>query len=344
MGPSGKDGIDGTQGPPGPQGPAGTDGLDGAQGPPGPQGPPGTDGAQGPPGPQGPPGTDGAQGPTGPQGPAGTDGLDGAQGPPGPQGPAGTDGLDGAQGPPGPQGPPGTDGQNGAQGPPGSQGPAGTDGLDGTLGLPGPQGPAGTDGLDGAQGPPGPQGLVGPAGPTNGGVVYTRWGNSACPEITGTELVYTGIAGGSYFNSQGGGSNYLCLPFDPEYTLTSRAGVQGQSPVWGAEYENPVEGVDDDDVPCAVCEGTTRVKVLMIPAKTSCPTSWTKEYDGYLMSGSDDRSRTTFVCVDNDQQSIAGTGANTNGALLHHAEADCTNLPCPPYDNEQELNCVVCTK
>ena len=175
-------------------------------------------------------------------------------------------------------------------------------------------------------------------------MVYTRWGNSGCPNIAGTELVYTGRAGGSFFDQRGGGANYLCLPMDPEYNLTSTAGVQGDSPVWGAEYQDPVVGAHQDDVPCAVCHVTTRETVLMIPAKASCPTSWTEEYDGYLMSERDTTRRTMFVCVDREQESIPGTGANTNGALFYHTEAHCTSLPCPPYNNNQELNCVVCTK
>ena len=220
----------------------------------------------------------------------------------------------------------------------------GRDGRDGQSGQPGRDGNEGPQGLEGTQGPPGPQGLVGPAGPTTGGVVYTRWGNSACPDITGTELVYTGRAGGTHLNHQGGGANYICLPMDPDYTLPSQAGVQGQSPVWGAEYQHPVNGPHDHDVPCAVCHGTTRETVLMIPAKTSCPTSWTKEYDGYLMSEHISFRRRMFVCVDREQESLPGTETDTNGALFYNTEADCTNLPCPPYNNEQELNCVVCTK
>ena len=175
-------------------------------------------------------------------------------------------------------------------------------------------------------------------------MVYTRWGNSGCPNITGTELVYTGRAGGSFWNQPGGGANYICLPMDPEYNLLSRGGVQGESPVWGAEYEQPLVGAHNHNVPCAVCHGTTRETVLMIPAKTSCPTSWTKEYDGYLMSEHINHYRRMFVCIDSAQESFPGTGAQTNGALFYHTEADCTNLPCPPYNNEQELNCVVCTK
>ena len=235
----------------------------------------------------------------------------------------------------------GRDGRDGQTGPPGRDG---RDGLPGLSGGDGTEGQPGRDGLNGTQGPIGPQGPVGPAGPITGGVVYTRWGNSGCPNITGTELVYTGRAGGSFYSQRGGGANYLCLPMDPEYNLPSRAGVDGWSPVWRAEYQFPLDGEHEYAVPCAVCHGTTRETVLMIPAKTSCPTSWTKEYDGYLMSEHFSFHRTMFVCVDRAQESIPGTGANTNGAVFFPTEADCTNLPCPPYNTEQELNCVVCTK
>ena len=97
------------------------------------------------------------------------------------------------------------DGLPGAQGPKGEPGPAG--------GPPGPQG------QPGARGATGPQEPVGSAGPRSGGVTYMRWGKSSCPNITGTELVYTGRAGGSFFSLKGGAANYLCMPLDPEYTL-----------------------------------------------------------------------------------------------------------------------------
>ena len=59
----------------------------------------------------------------------------------------------------------------------------------------------------------------------------------------------------------------------------------------------------------------------------------------------DIRGHTMFECVDKDQNSLPGSHTNTNGAVFHHVEADCnTGLPCPPYNTETELNCVVCTK
>ena len=53
--------------------------------------------------------------------------------------------------------------------------------------------------------------------------------------MTGTELVYLGRTGGSFFENSGGGANYLCLPEDPDYTLQFAAGVQGHANVDGVE-------------------------------------------------------------------------------------------------------------
>ena len=176
-------------------------------------------------------------------------------------------------------------------------------------------------------------------------MTYTRWGNSSCPNITGTELVYTGRAGGSHYSEKGGASNYLCMPLDPEYTLAYSAGVNGQSYIYGSEYEHPLHSSKyEHNVPCAVCAVSTREMVLMIPAKTSCPTSWTREYYGWLMSEHRGHHRSQFECVDHAQESIPGSRADTNGILFYHVEANCNGMPCPPYDPQKELTCVVCTK
>ena len=84
----------------------------------------------------------------------------------------------------------------------------------------------------------------------------------------------------------------------------------------------------------------------MIPAKTQCPSIWTLEYSGYLMSNHRDSRhyRTMFECVDKNPDSIPGSVANVNGAVFYHVEASCTGIPCPPYDPQKELTCAVCTK
>ena len=214
----------------------------------------------------------------------------------------------------------------------------GRDGRDGRDGVPGPHGPLGEKG---------DQGVAGPPGPRNGGVVYTRWGKTSCPSTSGTTLMYAGRAGGTWSGHKGGAANHLCMPDDPDY-LSYQSGVQGWSYVYGAEYQtfpgNPFSAVQDHNVPCAVCYASTRVAVTMIPAKTQCPSTWTLEYSGYLMSEAYSHHRTMYECVDKDPDSVPGSASNTNGVLFQHVEASCNGMLCPPYDPQKELTCAVCTK
>ena len=82
----------------------------------------------------------------------------------------------------------------------------------------------------------------------------------------------------------------------------------------------------------------------MIPARISCPVTWTLEYSGYLMAGKKSHyGRTSAKCVDKDPETVSGEVANTNGVLFYHTEATCNGLECPPYVAEKELTCAVCT-
>ena len=218
----------------------------------------------------------------------------------------------------------------------------GRDGRDGRDGEPGPRG------APGARGERGATGLQGPPGPSTGGVTYIRWGRTTCPNTSGTELVYSGRAAGTHYTHRGGTSDYLCLPDTPQY-LTSRPGVQGQSPIHGAEYEIdhgtlPLPGVNDDNVPCVVCRNSQRSSLLLVPARTSCPSSWTREYYGYLMTSNKAFYRRATACVDNDPESVPGGASNSDGAVFYHTEAVCNGIQCPPYDPAKELTCAVCTK
>ena len=193
----------------------------------------------------------------------------------------------------------------------------------------------------------------GPPGPTTGGVVYTRWGRTTCSNTTGTQLLYAGRAAGSFFSEKGGGANYLCLPEQPQYS-TFTTGVQnGRAYLYGAEYQTgspypqdtgPLHSVAQHNVPCAVCYTSTRGTVVMIPARLTCPSSWTSEYYGYLMANMVGHRRTTFECVDHSPQSIPGSTADTDGALFFHTEVKCNGISCPPYHTQKEVTCVVCTK
>ena len=291
----------------------------------------------------------GLPGPTGPQGPAG---ISGPQGVTGGKGDHGTPGRPGSQGDKGDQGELGPPGPVGISGPQGIMGRKGEHGLPGVSGPPGPQGPQGAIGEKGDRGDPGlsgPQGIQGAQGPpTTGGAVYIRWGRTSCPTDQGTDLVYSGRAGGSHHGHQGGGANHLCMPDDPEH-LQYGSGTQGDSYIYGMEYNmgssQPLYSVASHNVPCALCYVTTRDTVVMIPAKVHCPTNWTVEYTGYLMSEHYIHRRSTYECVDKDPESVPGLDVWTAvSAIFYHVEPVCSGLSCPPYDAEKELTCVVCSR
>ena len=191
----------------------------------------------------------------------------------------------------------------------------------------------------------GAQGVLGPPGPPTGGVTYTRWGRTTCPTTQGTQLLYAGRAGGTHYNHKGGAANYLCMPDNPDH-LQYQSGVQNNAIVAGVEYwyssMPSLSSFNHNNVPCAVCYVATRSVSVMIPAKTQCPTHWTLEYVGYLMSGHyNHNSRIMYECVDKDPESVPGSAGDSDPrGLFYLVEPYCNGLLCPPYD----LTCAVCTR
>ncbi len=77
----------------------------------------------------------------------------------------------------------------------------------------------------------------------------------------------------------------------------------------------------------------------------TCPTSWTREYNGYLMVENHASFKSETICVDKELEVIPGSAANViPSADISHVEGHCNDLPCPPYIDHKELNCAVCTK
>jgi hypothetical protein len=86
-------------------------------------------------------------------------------------------------------------------------------------------------------------------------------------------LIITGQAGGSHYTSKGGGSEYLCLPNDPD---NGKPYSYANDVLYGAEYEingsqkpSGFGDLHDRDVPCAVCRRRGKSSVLMIPGNHS---------------------------------------------------------------------------
>ena len=120
--------------------------------------------------------------------------------------------------------------------------------------------------------------------------------------------------------------------------------------MYGTEYEvnsfSPFkDSLHNHDVPCAVCYIKTRASQIMIPARNDCPSDWTEQYHGYLMSWHYNHKKSgDFVCIDADAEFVHGSHAGKDGALLYLVEGSCGSLPCLPYVTGRELTCAVCTK
>ena len=162
---------------------------------------------------------------------------------------------------------------------------------------------------------------------------------------------FLGIIGGEHHDHYGGGSNYLCLPRIPKYDKYQN-GHQSAGFVYGAEYEvgqfngKPFDrNLQDHDAPCAVCFVKSRGSMLMMPARNDCPSGWTEEYHGYLMTEYPFHKHSReFICVDGDPDYVPGSKQGRDGALLYPVEGKCGSLPCLPYVEGRELTCAVCTK
>ena len=339
-------------------GPDGLTGVDGADGRTGPQGVPGEDGI-GVPGRRGDPGQAGERGPLGQPGINALDGRKGTigiVGSPAPRGPVGEFGVKGEKGEPGdarrsfrPSHNRVNRGRKGARGEPGTPGESG---LPGRVGPEGDAGPAGPKGMASTlQGPRGPTGVPGEPGRDvsgDGGVVYTRWGSSTCPNGRTVELVYQGQMGSGAGNVSHA-VNYLCMPENAEYIPLTDHGAPNRAFVHGTLYgvttsvrvpSQPARGAS-----CAVCLVSERNAVITIPAKLSCPGGWTREYSGFLMSGGE--SSSVYVCVDMSKESSQGSHVSHPvgvGGEIWHVEVSCAGFECPPYDSNQEVGCVVCSK
>ena len=120
--------------------------------------------------------------------------------------------------------------------------------------------------------------------------------------------------------------------------------------IYGTEYEvntfNPfTNNLHDHDAPCAVCYVRSRGSQLMMPARNDCPSGWTKEYHGYLMTAHyNHKSTRDYICVDREAEYVPGSQANQDGALLYLVQGNCGSLPCLPYVDGRELTCAVCSK
>ena len=82
----------------------------------------------------------------------------------------------------------------------------------------------------------------------------------------------------------------------------------------------------------------------MIPGTTDCPNSWITEYSGYLMAGRHNQTHSPkFECVDANPGTVPFSDGDDDASLFYFTEARCDGI-CPPYEDGEDLTCVVCTR
>ncbi|CAG2225854.1 unnamed protein product [Mytilus edulis] len=170
--------------------------------------------------------------------------------------------------------------------------------------------------------------------------IYIRWGRNNCPKKS--SLIYDGYMAGKKQSLKLGGSNYLCLPKEPEYTNLESPNIAKS--LFGVETD--INGFYPDiankDASCAVCITENKASILMIPCRKSCPAGWNVEYWGYLMS--EGVQTTEQVCVDNKPVGVPGGDRDNGDSVVYLVGGMCGSLKCPPYVNGKPLTCVVCSK
>lgn len=87
-----------------------------------------------------------------------------------------------------------------------------------------------------------------------------------------------------------------------------------------------------------------KTSAVMIPGRRTCYQGWTEEYHGLLASGHRGETASSYVCVDYTPEYILHGEADQNGHLFYPVKYSCGSLPCPPYQNDRIVECVVCTK
>ncbi|XP_071133334.1 uncharacterized protein [Mytilus edulis] len=180
----------------------------------------------------------------------------------------------------------------------------------------------------------------------NHGSTYIRWGRDDC-STQNTELIYKGYAAGekySYSSSyKGGASNMLCLPDNPEL---SNKTASGSSRIYGTEFEENylISGALNEDVSCALCRSTNTSSTVMFPGRKTCYAGWKEEYNGVLSASAYSHNPSPYICVDTHPIYVNGGQRSNDEHYLYVSNLHCGSIPCPPYTDNVQVNCVVCSK
>ncbi len=163
---------------------------------------------------------------------------------------------------------------------------------------------------------------------------YVVIGSEGC---NNADVVYDGITVG--FKSDTG-TNFQCMPTNinhvhyyehiSNHTNSTEPLINGSIVRYKTFREN-----NNKPAGCALCRIDGRDTIETLPATNRCPESWTKQYEGYLMTGG--------ICV--HVEMVVGKVDSTNEHLtLHHEVLPEMGIDPPIYKEDFVLSCVVCSK
>ena len=175
-------------------------------------------------------------------------------------------------------------------------------------------------------------------------MVYTRWGESTCPP--NSALLHDGIVTQAATKM----TNLLCIPKDNPSSTHKGTSTTPTSHITRIE---PLLYTDNlgmvNAIPCAQCYASSHSTEFTLPGSTTCPSGWTKQYNGHLMT-SFELSTTDVLCGDErltrDIQWSDGsstTARNDLNLIEMVCGGDGVTVSCQGYQAGQPVPCVVCS-
>lgn len=103
----------------------------------------------------------------------------------------------------------------------------------------------------------------------------------------------------------------------------------------------------DEAISCAKCFVDERTSPTVFAGRTTCPSEWTLEYRGYIMSKDIKSRKGDLICVDTDSRpsklEVLVSAKTDKPNYVSDVKLSCGTLPCNKYENDKLLPCVVCT-
>lgn len=117
--------------------------------------------------------------------------------------------------------------------------------------------------------------------------------------------MYASRAAGCHYSHQGGAANYICLPNNSSYLQYTSGHQLDRDYIYGSEYETckngPLSSVHNHNVPCM-----KKRNIAHDTCMGHLPSSWTQEYNGYLMSECHTYHRTMHIFINKSPETVSG--------------------------------------